>query len=158
MEVGIKSQEGKRKMSEDEVFGVSWLPLMRAVWGLRWRGEHRRRNPKPRPRVAVPCRFLEEAQSSFFIALPRWRAACHPGNTPFPLPVVQGAELSHQPSLTSQKYKANEMGVRMCSVSERCVALECEAASWPRPHPLSSRPGVALVFHPGQSAVDTLAC
>lgn len=117
MEVGIKSQEGKRKMSEDEVFGVSWLPSMRAVWGLRWRGEHPRRNPKPRTRVAVPCPFLEEAQSSFFIPLPHWRPVCHPDNIPFPLPVVQGAELSHRPSLTSQKHKANEMGVRMCSVS-----------------------------------------
>lgn len=34
------SQEGKREMSEDDVFGISGTPLRRAAGGLRWGGEH----------------------------------------------------------------------------------------------------------------------
>lgn len=59
VEVGIVSQEGKRKMSEDDVFGISGFPLRRASWGPRWRGEHQ---GPGLALLALPCPLLAKAQ------------------------------------------------------------------------------------------------
>lgn len=102
--------------------------------GLRGRLADQRRNPSLGPALPFFAFFWKRPVILFCSPPPPVQRPSHlPDNIPFALPVAQWGELSHGPSLASQKCKANETDARRHGVSEQCVAARCAAAFWPRP-------------------------